>query len=191
MKNWVRRFARIVAFGGNDARVGALIGVTAVALSVAAHETGDSRKFVTHSLSVSGDAKKSKTFSVEDVKTLPSRTLTDVAVISKRGMTMIKSLKGVLLKELLDRADVIAKTNGKTKKTFIVATAADGYTAIFSWNELFNSPIGEGVLVAYEKEGAPVPDTEGRFLLVSAKDYMTGSRHVRWLKSVDVRRIDD
>ena len=55
----------------------------------------------------------------------------------------------------------------------------------------FNSPIGEGVLVFFEKDGAALNDFEGRIAMVSSKDTRTGPRHVRWLKQIDVVRIAD
>jgi DMSO/TMAO reductase YedYZ molybdopterin-dependent catalytic subunit len=174
--------------------IAVLIGLTAFALSLApavGHNVENPAKNVSRSLSVSGEVKKPLQLSVADVKALPSRTVKDVAIISKHGTTMIKSLKGVLLKDILDKAEIAAKQPGDTKRMFIVATATDNYKAVFSWNELFNSPLSEGILVAYEKDGAELADAEGKLLLVSTKDFMTGSRHVKWLKSVDVRKIND
>ncbi|MBK7252189.1 MAG: hypothetical protein IPI06_15355 [Gammaproteobacteria bacterium] len=73
----------------------------------------------------------------------------------------------------------------------VVATASDGYKAVFSWSELFNSPVGEGVLVFFEKDGMPLADDEGRIALISAKDLRTGPRHVKWLQGIEVRKIAD
>ena len=71
----------------------------------------------------------------------------------------------------------------------MVATGNDGYRALFSWHELFNAPLGEGVIVVLAKDGLPLGDDEGELCLVSARDERPGPRRVRYLKSVDVRRI--
>lgn len=156
-----------------------------------AHEVSNPEAFVTHSLSVMGEVKQKLELKVGDLKKMPTQTLNDVPIISKKGTKVIKSIKGVLLKDILDKAEIVTKNPGDTKRMFIVATASDGYKAIFSWNEIFNSPLSEGILVAFEKDKKKLDDSDGELLLLSAKDFMTGARHVRWLKSVDVRKISD
>ena len=71
----------------------------------------------------------------------------------------------------------------------IIATASDGYKVVFSWSEVFNSPLGEGVIVFFEKDGVPLADDEGRIAMVSTKDIRTGPRHVKWLQAIEVRKI--
>ncbi len=52
------------------------------------------------------------------------------------------------------------------RRSYVVATASDGYEVVFSWAELFVSPIGDTVVVAYERDGGPLGDDEGRIALV-------------------------
>ncbi|HMN68949.1 MAG TPA: molybdopterin-dependent oxidoreductase [Bdellovibrionales bacterium] len=169
----------------------AFFGFLALGTHCIAHETDGKAPLASHILKITGQVKKPVQYSVKDLKTLPSVSLKELMIVSKKGARALKELKGVSVKTLIDRAEIISKTSGDSKKVLLVATATDGYQALFSWNEVFNSPLGEGVLVIYEQGGRPVPDSEGEFLLVSAKDYMTGSRHVKWLTSIDVRKIND
>ena len=37
----------------------------------------------------------------------------------------------------------------------------------------------------------PLADDEGRIALISGKDIRTGPRHVKWLQSIEVRKIVD
>jgi len=62
---------------------------------------------------------------------------------------------------------------------------------VFSWGELYNSPVGAKVLVAVDREGAPMRDGEGRFALVSLADEKFGPRHVKWLNRIEVRRVEE
>ena len=105
-------------------------------------------------------------------------------------MRVLKGYTGVRLIDLLDKADLVAGEPNDLKKTVIVATASDDYKAVFSWNELYNTSIGAGVLVLYANDGKPLADDEGRLALISIHDLHTGPRHVRWLKDVQVRKID-
>ena len=100
-----------------------------------------------------------------------------------------RTVAGVLLRDLLDEAQIRLDEHEDPNRTYIVATGNDGYKALFSWHELFNSPVGEGVLIALTKDGKPLGDGEGRLCLVSTRDERPGPRRIRYLSSVDVRRI--
>ncbi len=53
------------------------------------------------------------------------------------------------------------------------------------------SPIGDGVLGVYERDGASLDDNEGRIALVSLKDTRPGPRHVKWLRSIELRALTE
>ena len=98
---------------------------------------------------------------------------------------------GCLLRDVLDRAKPVEKQRMDLRKSIVVITAADGYRAIFSWAELYLSPIGDGALVVYERDGQPLTANEGPLALVSLKDTRPGPRHVKWLSSIELRLIAD
>jgi hypothetical protein len=86
---------------------------------------------------------------------------------------------GVLLRDLIERTspDVIAQ---RTQRWLMFeAVATDGYRALFSWGELFNSPLGEQVLVIATQDGRPLAATEGPLALRALGDLRPGPRHVR------------
>lgn len=105
------------------------------------------------------------------------------AVVRERGYG------GVRLVDLLREADVRQDARHALRRTYVVATATDGFQAVFSWGELFNTPVGNGVLIAFERDGAPLRDGEGRITLVSLADERPGTRHVKWLQRIEVRRV--
>jgi len=98
-------------------------------------------------------------------------------------------VKGVRLRDILERAKLVVRDHNTVKKLAIIASASDGYKAVFSWNELFNSELGASALVLYERDGKPLGAGEGPLALVSGKDIRTGPRHVKWLQSIEVRQI--
>ena len=100
-----------------------------------------------------------------------------------------RHLKGVLLKDLLNKAAITSKDPHDTSKIAVIASAADGSIAVFSWSELFNSPLGDGVVVVYEQDGKPLADDQGNIALVSTKDTCTGPRHIKSLQSIEVRKL--
>jgi DMSO/TMAO reductase YedYZ molybdopterin-dependent catalytic subunit len=116
-----------------------------------------------------------------------SLTLAD---LQKMPQQKLAKMRGVLLRDVLDRAKLVEKKPRDLRRTLIIADARDGYRALFTWVELYLFPRGEGVLVVLERDGAPLPESEGPVSLVSLQDDRTGPRHVKWLRSLEARLID-
>jgi DMSO/TMAO reductase YedYZ molybdopterin-dependent catalytic subunit len=147
----------------------------------------------TVTLKISGEVAAQLTLTLDDLKKLPERRIDDVWSIAQDGRREEQTRKyaGVLLRDVLDRAKLVEKQPRSLRRSVVIATARDGYTAVFSWAELYLSPIGDGALIVYERDGAPLPDNEGPLALVSLKDTRPGPRHVKWLQSIEVRSVAD
>ena len=94
--------------------------------------------------------------------------------------------RGVLLENVIRRAEVLKDGDNDTKKMFIVASAADGYKVVFSWQEIFNTPIGGGVMILIERDGKALCTEQGGLELISTEDYFTGSRYVKGLINIEL-----
>ncbi|MBP9712659.1 MAG: molybdopterin-dependent oxidoreductase [Sterolibacterium sp.] len=151
------------------------------------------RLFVTEQITVTGKVEKPLRLDPAALRKLPLQQVGEVPLVCQSGADKgkLENFKGVRLTDILDQAKILAPGHNDVKKLAIIATASDGYKAVFSWNELYNSPIGEGVMVFFEKNGQPLSDDEGRIALVSSKDSRTGPRHVKWLQAIEVRRVAD
>ncbi|WP_229223785.1 sulfite oxidase-like oxidoreductase [Duganella sp. sic0402] len=155
-----------------------LIALTLSASTAWAHpDLNNASKYVTTELSVTGAVEHPLKLDVNDLRQFP--------------LEQQQNRNGVTLRALLDRAKVISSNHNDVKKMAIIATASDGYAVVYSWSEIFNSPIGESVLIFFEKDGKALADDEGRIAMISTKDLRTGPRHVRWLKSIEIRKIVD
>jgi DMSO/TMAO reductase YedYZ molybdopterin-dependent catalytic subunit len=141
----------------------------------------EAKSLVSTRLEVTGLVSRGLSLSVEDLRALAKR----------RGPAEAGGYGGILLAELLREAVISEDARHALRRTYVVASASDGYQAVFSWGELFNTAVGRGVLVAYERDGAPLREGEGRFALVSLADERAGPRHVKWLTRVDVRRVPE
>ncbi|KDR28954.1 molybdopterin-binding protein [Caballeronia zhejiangensis] len=95
------------------------------------------------------------------------------------------SYRGVPLPVLLDAAGVRRPDNTDFKRTVFLAHAHDGYAVTFSWHELFNTPIGAQVIVAYECEDRELGIEDGLPVLVSGADTVRAPRHLKRLARVD------
>lgn len=151
---------------------------------------------VTTTLTVKGEVESELTLSVDDLKAISVRHVEDVRSVRDSAATttapeVVRHYSGCLLREVLDRAKPVEKYRFDLRKSVVIATASDGYRAVFSWAELYLSLIGDGVLIVYERDGAPLSDDEGRIALVSLKDTRPGPRHVKWLRSIELRTLRD
>lgn len=98
--------------------------------------------------------------------------------------------RGVLLSDVINQVEVIATGHNDTKKMFIVAEADDGYKTVFSWQEIFNTTVGEGVMVLLERNNRPVHGDSGAVDLISTRDHLSGPRFVKRLARIVIRMLD-
>lgn len=147
-------------------------------------------------LTVSGNVETKLTLGVDDLQRLAVQRVEDVRQVRMAGATtndgeQTRRYAGVLLRDVLTSAKPIEKERHDLRRSIVVVTASDGYQAVFSWAELFVSPIGEGALVIFERDGSPLPASEGPLALVSLRDTQPGPRHVKWLEKIEIRRVSD
>jgi len=95
---------------------------------------------------------------------------------------------GVLLREVLARAGFGAANDRGARVGVVEAVATDGYRAVFSWGELFNSSAGEHALVITAQDGRALDAAAGPLALRILSDLRPGPRHVRNLCALVVRR---
>lgn len=152
---------------------------------------GDPSRLVTHRLTIGGRVRQGLDLSIEALKAFPVQAPPEIPIIGRNGQTLrtLKNYTGCRLTDLLDKSELLAADHNDLKKTVVIATASDDYKAVFSWNELYNTAVGPGVLVLYGRDGQVLADDEGRIALISTMDLHTGPRHVRWLKDVQVQKI--
>ncbi|WP_089603892.1 molybdopterin-dependent oxidoreductase [Acinetobacter piscicola] len=142
-------------------------------------------------LTIDGLVKNKLTLSVKELTLFPKQHSQDVAIVTMKGEVRRPTLKfkGVLLKDLLKKAELITSDHNDFKKTVVIAEATDGYKVIFSWSELFNTAIGQGVMVVYQENDQFLNAKSGKIALISTQDTATGPRYVKWLKRITVLKI--
>lgn len=93
--------------------------------------------------------------------------------------------QGFPLRELLDLA-VLTPDRHAVRRAIVLLTARDGYRVSFSWGELYNSSLGDGVILVRSQDGRDLIEADGLPALRSLHDTRSGPRHVRWLERVEV-----
>lgn len=139
-------------------------------------------------LRVTGRVKQPLVLSARELREMETEEAKDLLVICGTGTPRgrIASCRGVLLETVIGKADVLKEEKNDTKKMFIAASAGDGYKVVFSWQEIFNTPVGGGVMILVEKDGRSLCEEHGRLELISTEDYFIGSRHVKGLVNLEV-----
>lgn len=144
----------------------------------------------TSSFIITGEVKSPVTINLNDLKKRTVVSIGDVIITNHLGerKSEAKGLKGVLLKDVLLSVEIQAETPRLLSEYYFVCKANDGYTVVYSWNELYNTATGDSVFIVTEKGGQPAASMKESILMISPGDFRTGRRHVKALASIDVRR---
>jgi hypothetical protein len=144
----------------------------------------------TTSFVISGAVKSPVAITLSDLTKYPEISIGDVTITNHLGekKSEQKALKGVLLKEVLQKVEINHENPRVLSEFYFQCIAADGYLVVYSWNELFNSPTGDSVFLITSKNGTKITDLDESVLMISSKDYKTGRRYVKALTSIEVKR---
>lgn len=146
----------------------------------------------TNAVTVTGAIEKEMVITMSDIENAASVSLEDLVITNHMGEAKktLTNIEGVPLIQLLK--DIALQTDSpKYYSTFyFIFEAIDGYKVVYSWNELFNSPIGKQVFIVTKKDGTSLQEMEDRILVISPSDIRTGRRHIKALSKIIVKKID-
>lgn len=145
-------------------------------------------------ITVSGEVRQSLSFTAEDLKAMPSLAIKNITLLKEKNnpadpekLLAVASFKGVLLRDLLDKAGM--KFVRKFEPgVFIRVRGGDSREVVFSFGEIFYSSVGRSTLLAYERDGTSI-NGPGGIELVVATDTRSG-RMVSDIREIVVERVD-
>jgi hypothetical protein len=134
------------------------------------------------SFAVSGLVQNPTTFTVADLRKLPATTVT-VTLRTDKGAQGIFSYTGVLLNTVIQQTVPITNTGNKNDilRLFATVGATDGYQTTVSMAEILPQFGRQSVILAYAKNGRPLPQDEGAVRLIVPGDFLAG----RWVSNVN------
>jgi hypothetical protein len=146
---------------------------------------------VTNQISVVGKIKNKVVFSLKDAKDYTVVSVDSMVIYNhlQQRKRSIKSIKGVLLKDILNKAVVDEKSPKLLSEYYFTCVSADGYKVVFSWNEIFNTEVGNYILIVTEAGGIKGDMMPERMLLLSAADIATGRRYMKGVEKIIVERL--
>ena len=123
----------------------------------------------------------------DQLQALPWRAYAEEREVQQGGQAVKLAVRyqGFPLHELLDQA-VLTPDRHAVRRAIVLLTARDGYRVSFSWGELYNSSLGDGVILVRSQDGRDLIEADGLPALRSLHDTRSGPRHVRWLERVEV-----
>ncbi len=140
---------------------------------------------------IEGEVAHRMSVSLMDLSRYKTYTKDSFRIINhlKEPRSLIRDLKLVLLKDVL--SEVIIKTPGtkQLSEYYFIAEAIDGYKVVFSWNELFNTKLGDEIYLVVGYDHQAGVQMSNRIALLSAGDEATGRRFVKGLKKVIIKRV--
>ena len=145
----------------------------------------------TENFSIEGKVKKGLTVSLAELSSYKSYSVDSIVITNHLGerRSSMKKVKGVLLKDILDKVEIDAENHKVLSEYYFVCIASDNYKVVFSWNEIFNSDVGKSVYIITGQDGSWAYVLDNRIALVSSKDHMTGRRYVKGLQKIVIERI--
>jgi|WetSurMetagenome_2_1015567.scaffolds.fasta_scaffold26592_1 hypothetical protein len=145
-------------------------------------------------LSVSGEVKTPLKISLESLKGMEPFHINKVILVKPKKpgvadeMISMSNYKGVLLRDILEKAGMKYVRKYEPGVYFRVKGSGNR-EVVFSFGEIFYSSIGRSVLIAYEKDGKPINNTDGLGELIISTDVRAG-RNMSGVKEILVERID-
>lgn len=142
-------------------------------------------------LTIQGAGPATRSLTAADLSALPAISLTQRhSVSSSQGVGTERAVTyaGHLLRDVLLTADFGGPNDRGARGATIEVVASDGYRAVFSWGELFNTAIGDQVLLITQQDGRDLTPIAGPLALRSLADLRPGARHGRNLCGLVVRR---
>lgn len=136
-------------------------------------------------LAITGDVPTALTLSAADLAQLPHET---VSIDEEDGTKT--AYQGVPLQAILTKAGIPFDKGlrGKALAAYVLATAKDGYQMIFSMGELDPGFGNAHIIVADQRNGAPLFGYQGPLRLVVGGD-KHGARSVRMLEKLQVVQV--
>ncbi|MDB5130247.1 hypothetical protein, partial [Mucilaginibacter sp.] len=137
---------------------------------------------------ITGDVEKESVITLDSLKQYIISTIGDIEVTDHTGAFKHKDdeLKGILLKDVLSHTKFKTTSPKLLSRFYFVCTGIDGYKVVYSWNELYNTTVGDHVYIIMEKNGIKADKMPESMQMTSVTDFKTGRRYLHNLDKIVV-----
>lgn len=152
---------------------------------------GQNGKPVTNEFIITGKVKNERTITISDLQHFPAIVINDINTsCTPKKEEKTKTVKAVLLKNVLDSVQFDYKEKRMLGQYYFLFVSADGYKIVFSFNEIYNTEIGNNLYVVTELDEKKIEELDSRILVLSTKDIRGGSRNIKGLSKIVVCKAE-
>jgi hypothetical protein len=146
----------------------------------------------TQKFSITGQVTKESVITIDSILQYKVQDIGEMNVTNHLGDFKHKDdqLKGVLLKDILSHTTFKTTSPKLLSQFYFVCQGADGYKVVYSWNELFNTEVGNHVFILTEKNGVKADKMPESLQMSSAADFKTGRRYLHNLDKIIVKQAE-
>ena len=147
----------------------------------------ESKQFI-----IEGKVKTPLTITLDNLSAYKTVRLDSMTIFNHllQRKSSIKNIKGVLLKDILAKVEIDAASPKTLSEYYLVFTATDNYKVVYSWNEIFNSPTGNQILVLQDYDADPAKAEKGNIAIITPSDFATGRRFVKGLSKISILQVN-
>jgi hypothetical protein len=140
---------------------------------------------------ITGDVEKASVINLDSLKQYKIVEIGDKKVTDHTGAFKHKDdkLKGILLKDVLSHTKFKTTSPKLLSRFYFVCAGVDGYKVVYSWNELYNTAVGDQVYIIMEKNGIAVDKMPESIQMTSSSDFKTGRRYLHNLDKIVVGQV--
>ncbi|MDR0499131.1 MAG: hypothetical protein LBH03_05285 [Holophagales bacterium] len=146
-----------------------------------------SRDSVVETPTIIGPDGRKHAFELSDFEKLPRVMVRDAGIGEGKGYRGIATWEGVPLKGLLRH---LLPEGTDPQNTYVLVTAVDGYRAVYSGMEVFNSLDEKCALLIDRKNGDPMGKGAGLYNIIPRSDFFV-DRNVRMVKEIRLLIVGD
>jgi hypothetical protein len=146
----------------------------------------------TSQFSIAGKVKKGSVITMDSLKQYTIQTIGDIKITDHAGgfKHQDDKLKGILMKDVLSHTQFDVTSPKLLSTLYFVFVGADGYKVVYSWNELYNTEVGNHVYILMEKNSVKAADMKESLQMTSMMDMKTGRRYLHNLDKIVVGMVE-
>jgi len=128
---------------------------------------------------------KSMLIGLKDLQEMEVLTVPDVVLTGDCvGFHGVYSFRGVSLRSLLEKLGIDPYKDAYDR--FATVSSENGFSATFSFGEIFNSRLSDNIVIAYEKDGKLLDSGEA-FAMSAVREDSLGGRSVRRISKIEIQ----
>ncbi|MDI1355966.1 MAG: molybdopterin-binding protein [bacterium] len=141
---------------------------------------------------IGGTIKSELMITVAALESLPSLPIQDQILRNHKGeiKDTLKNVKGVPLNVILGKIEFVYKKPRELDELYFVMVGSEDHKVVFSYNEIFNSDLGNRCYFITEINGKKLTQLPERILFISTGDENVGHRYIQGLKKILIKRVD-